>query len=397
MSNKKLSLFIEINDANYVFLVSENDNQENTKLVYEATIPLQEIKSFINSDLEKTHNIIKENIHIIEKKFNCTFKDIVLILDNFDLSFINLSGYKKLNGSQLLRENITYILNTLKAYVNEIESKKTILHIFNSKYKLDNKRIENLPIGLFGDFYAHELSLVLLNTNDYKNLHNIFKNCNLKIKKILVKSYVKGVYLAEKNIESENFFQIQISDISSKIFFFENGSLKFEQKFNFGTDIIIKDVSKIISLKKDVVEEVLNEIELDKKYLDNDILDKKYFSNENFRKIKKSLIYEIISARIKELTEIMVLKNINLKYVKSSTSLIYFELRNKIQIKNLSEVFKTHLLSGNYQINFIDNFLNERLIKTSNKLVHFGWKKEVIPIVQPRKSLIRRVFEAIFD
>ncbi len=397
MSNKKLSLFIEINDANYVFLVSENDNQENTKLVYEATIPLQEIKSFINSDLEKTHNIIKENIHIIEKKFNCTFKDIVLILDNFDLSFINLSGYKKLNGSQLLRENITYILNTLKAYVNEIESKKTILHIFNSKYKLDNKRIENLPIGLFGDFYAHELSLVLLNTNDYKNLHNIFKNCNLKIKKILVKSYVKGVYLAEKNIESENFFQIQISDISSKIFFFENGSLKFEQKFNFGTDIIIKDVSKIISLKKDVVEEVLNEIELDKKYLDNDILDKKYFSNENFRKIKKSLIYEIISARIKELTEIMVLKNINLKYVKSSTSLIYFELRNKIQIKNLSEVFKTHLLSGNYQINFIDNFLNERLIKTSNKLVHFGWKREVIPIVQPRKSLIRRVFEAIFD
>ena len=62
-------------------------------------------------------------------------------------------------------------------------SSKTILHIFNSKYKLDNKRIENLPIGLFGDFYAHELSLVLLNTNDYKNLHNIFKNCNLKLRK----------------------------------------------------------------------------------------------------------------------------------------------------------------------------------------------------------------------
>ena len=124
MSNKKLSLFIEINDANYVFLVSENDNQENTKLVYEATIPLQETKSFINFNLEKTYNVIKENIHIIEKKFNCTFKDIVLILDNFDLSFINLSGYKKLNGSQLLRENITYILNSLKAKVEETENQK---------------------------------------------------------------------------------------------------------------------------------------------------------------------------------------------------------------------------------------------------------------------------------
>ena len=47
MSNKKLSLFIEINDANYVFLVSENDNQENTKLVYEATILYKKLKALL--------------------------------------------------------------------------------------------------------------------------------------------------------------------------------------------------------------------------------------------------------------------------------------------------------------------------------------------------------------
>ena len=139
MSNKKLSLFIEINDANYVFLVSENDNQENTKLVYEATIPYK-IKSFINS-FRKNSQYYKRKHTYNRKKFNCTFKDIVLILDNFDLSFINLSGYKKLNGSQLSEKIYTYILNTLKAYVNKL-SQKTILHIFNSKYKLDNKGLK---------------------------------------------------------------------------------------------------------------------------------------------------------------------------------------------------------------------------------------------------------------
>ena len=36
--------------------------------------------------------------------------------------------------------------------------KKKIFHIFNSKFFLDKKKIENLPIGLFGDFYSHELS-----------------------------------------------------------------------------------------------------------------------------------------------------------------------------------------------------------------------------------------------
>ena len=122
---------------------------------------------------------------------------MILILDNFDIKFINLSGFKKLNGSQILRENITYILNTLKSCVDEIESKK-ILHIFNSKFNLDNKKIENLPVGLFGDFYSHELSFILINKNDYKNLKNIFDKCNLMIKKILVKSFIKGSIICSK-------------------------------------------------------------------------------------------------------------------------------------------------------------------------------------------------------
>ena len=72
------------------------------------------------------------------KKFNYTFKSLFLIIDNFNPQFINISGYKKLNGSQVLKENITYILNTLKSCVEEIEEKK-ILHIFNSKFYLDKK------------------------------------------------------------------------------------------------------------------------------------------------------------------------------------------------------------------------------------------------------------------
>ena len=43
--------------------------------------------------------------------------------------FINLSGFMKLNGSQILRENITYILNILKSYVDRIETKKSFTYL----------------------------------------------------------------------------------------------------------------------------------------------------------------------------------------------------------------------------------------------------------------------------
>ena len=94
-----------------------------------------------------------------------------------------------MNGSQLVKENISYIINSLKAEINYTQKDKTIIHIFNVKYFLDKKEIENLPIGLFGNFYSHELSFFLIGNNDYKNLINILKNCNLKIRKIISKDF----------------------------------------------------------------------------------------------------------------------------------------------------------------------------------------------------------------
>ena len=89
-----------------------------------------------------------------------------------------------------------------------------------------------MPIGLFGDFYSHELSFSLINTNDYNNIKNILENCNLKIKKILLKSFIKGAHLSDINKNTETFFHIQINDNSSKIFYFENNSLNLNKILN---------------------------------------------------------------------------------------------------------------------------------------------------------------------
>ena len=125
-------------------------------------LPIEGINENKITDLDKITNLIKKNILLIEQKVNYTFKDIIVILDNLEISFLNLCGFKKLNGTQISKENITYILNSLKSCVDEFEKNKKILHIFNSEYCLDKKKLDNLPIGLFGDFYSHELSFNLI-------------------------------------------------------------------------------------------------------------------------------------------------------------------------------------------------------------------------------------------
>ena len=397
MKNFSLSLYLEINELDYVFYVGEIDDQNNLKIIHVSNTPLKGIDNSRISDLEKIFNTIKENLYLIEQKLNYTFKEIILILDNFCPSFINLTGFKKLNGSQVLRENITYILNTLKSCVNEIESKKTILHIFNSKFYLDNNKTENLPIGLFGDSYSHELSFILINSNDYKNFKSIFGKCNLNIKKILIKSFIKGATISDNFKNTETFFQINIGENKSKIFYFENNSLKFEQNFEFGTDIIIKDISKITSLNKENVSKILDKIQFTENDPEEDLIEKIFFNDENYRKIKKKLIYEIALARIKEIFELILFKNVNFQHYNKISKNVFLEIDHKLQFKFINEIYKkVFLMNDSFNLNMADHLSNDRLLSTANKLVHFGWKKEAIPVSQSRKSIISRFFDKVF-
>ena len=70
----------------------------------------------------------------------------------------------------------------------------------------------------------------------------MFAKSNLKIKKILTKSFIKGVNISENFNNTKTFFQIEINKDSYKIIQFENDYLKYTQKFKYGTNIILKDI-----------------------------------------------------------------------------------------------------------------------------------------------------------
>ena len=397
MINSHPTLFLEINNKNLIFIVGKTDQNNILKIEYKLEAPLKGIENNRISNFDDIFKIIKENIFLVEQKFSYTFKELVLILENLNPSFVNISGYKNLNGSQILRENITYILNTLKNSVEKIESKKMIIHIFNSKFNLDNKKIENLPIGLFGDFYSHELSFSLISLNNHKNLISVFEKCNLRVKKILIKSFVKGANICDNNKDIDTFFEIRINEKDTRIFLFENNCLKFEQDFKFGTDIIIQDISKITTLSIEEIKIILEKIKLSEDIPKDEILEKEFFKKNNFRKIKKKLIYEVALARIKEILEILFFENVNFKYYDKFSYNIFIEIEQKILLNAFKVIFeKTFNQNGYSEINFINLLTTENLLNTANKLVHFGWKNEAIPVTTSKKSKIRRFFDAIF-
>ena len=391
-------LFIKFDLEEISIIVYDTDELDNFKILEKQIFPIIGFDNKKINDLEKIYEEIKKKILVIENKINYFFKDLIIILNNFNISFLNLSGFKKLNGTQVTKENITYIINSLKSNVDEFENNKKILHIFNSKYSLDKKKIDNIPIGLFGNLYSHELSFNLMNNNDYKNLKSIFDKCNLKIKKILLDSFVKGSLISEKNQDIETFFYVQMDKNYSKIFYVENDSVKFEQDFKFGTEIIINDIVKITKLKPEIIKKILENYITDKKFLDSPYIEKEYFEDQQYRKIKKELIFNIAEARIKELSEILFIKNINFAGSINCVKVIFLEFINSQEYNFFKDLYSDQFSN---RLKLITKFIEcpkiDEEVVQAIKIDQFGWKKEAIPITVNKKSYIGRILQKIFS
>ena len=136
---------------------------------------------------------------------NQTFKNISLVINEPEISSVNLSGFKKLKGSKVDKRDLEYILNEAQISIAQNNRKNSILHIINSYFILD--KIKNkIPLNLHGDHLSLHMTFISLPKNNLKNIKALFDNCDLKIERIITKPLACGINLLNKKNKKNRFF-----------------------------------------------------------------------------------------------------------------------------------------------------------------------------------------------
>ena len=392
---KKKNLYLEINNDSFLVAFGEHDDELNFKIVNHELYSPSGFKNGRLINLTTTIESLKKIIKKIENKSNILFSEVNVIINQNDFDCINVSGFKKLNGNQILSDDISYILNDVKSKLLESEKDKKIIHLFNTKYLLDNKQIKNLPIGLHGDFYSHQLTFFLMKNNELKDLKTLFNKCNLDINKIILKSFSDGIEIINK-YKNDTFVNIKVGKDETTLSFFFESAFCFSQKFNFGSDIILKDISKVCSLEISTIQNIIKDYSF--KISDQNLyVDKKYFDKKNFRKISLQHIIEISSARIEEITNIIFNKNKSLYELYDKEVSLYLNFEDKNILHKFQNIFENNLKKC--KLKFLSEKDKDPLesIKIFGQLLSKGWAKEAIPVVNKKRSLISRIFSGFFD
>jgi len=187
MIRNEPNLILDLNDEFFIFTVFSSNQDKKLEIIKKKIIKSSGIKNGKIIDQNLVSNLIKNTINEIEDEINFYFSSTSIIINPVEIKCLNISGYKKLNGSQVLNEDIAFILNDIKNIVNVNENKSSVIHLFNSSFSLDSDNLENLPIGLFGEFYNQNMSFVLLENNILKNFKLALNEINISINKIILK------------------------------------------------------------------------------------------------------------------------------------------------------------------------------------------------------------------
>lgn len=404
MSEENLNCLIDLGSKKIkCSLFKYEDDQSKLIAFYE-----KETKGIHNSiiiNFNEASNSIRSVVSEIEKQANLNINKISVLIEPIETLVTHLTKFKKMEGSKIEKEDINFLLRESKKQIEKNDKNMTQIHMFNSKYLVDNKIFHEIPINIFCDQLSLENTFISIPKNILKNISEVFHNCELKIDRFISSSYANILNLFNESNLKQGCGVVDIGYEKISIGLFKNFSLYKILIFPIGSNHITKDVSKICYLNEHEAEIIKLDTSLFTKKNDNEnniFLSDKFFVKSKFRKISMKFIKDVVNSRVKEIIKLIFkeLKNIDGFQIIKNNLVFVGEGSKVINLgKILNDDFKNVDFSVELDNSYVQNKAKENMNKLTchsgqNLLVN-GWSKEAIATAETnqKKGLFTRFFE----
>ena len=406
MSNENSKGVIELGSVSIKCVIFQI-NSDNTSAILSASITNSDgIHNGVIVSPAKASNAIRLCIAEAEKKANVQLKKINVVLEQPDFLCTKLSKNKKIDGSKIQKEDIEFLLKEGKKQITLNDVRQSIIHIFNHNYIVDGKTFIEEPIDVYADYLTHEMTFITAPKNNIKNIKETFINCDIQIEKYISSTFALASKLLNNSELNQGSILIDIGYEKTSVGLFKNLALIHSLTLPVGVNHITKDISKVCSLSLNEAEIIRNKIDFSFEN-NNDIFDKKdiliktFFTNSNYRKISKSLLTNIIKARLDETLEI-IKKHVKLSELDPKFGNSIFITGGGSNLINIEQYYSKYFESE--AINLVKKNKNKQNDLEQNfqaclgafKIIKDGWETEAIPAAPNRERKKSGFFHKIF-
>ena len=380
---------IELGNINIKCLIFKIKNNNESEILSTSVTLSEGIHNGMVVNLTKASNAIRSCISAAEKKARILLKKINVVFEEPEFLSTKFSKHKKINGSKIHKDDIDFLLKEAKKQLILNDEKQSIIHIFNHNYIVDGKAFAEEPIGVYADSLSHEMTFITMPKNNLKNINQAFIDCDIEIERLISNTFALGVKLLNNKELEFGSILIDMGFEKISLGLFKNLALVHSITLPVGINHITKDISKVCSLNIDESEVIKNNIDFSLQnnqdiFDKNDYLKNTYFINSSFRKISKSLILNVIKARLDEIFE-TIKKHIIVPGFNLNSGIGFLLVGGGSHLLNIEKYcanfFGPNIKKLRENKNEKENYLDKNFASCLGalRIIKDGWETEAIP------------------
>ena len=405
MDSDNLIGVIELGGVKIKCIIFEINSNNNLEILSSSVTKSEGVNNSKIVNFSKAVNSIRSCISLAEKKAKVLLKKINVVFEQTEFLCTKFSKHKKIDGTKIQKEDIEFLLKDAKKQLTQNDDKQSIIHIFNHNYIVDGKSFIEEPINIYANSLSHEMTFITTPQNNIKNIKEAFVHCDIEIARFISSMFALGVELLDEKQLDFGSILIDLGFEKTSIGLFKNLALVHSTTLPIGVNHIVKDISKVCSLSLHESELIKNNFDYSlinnvSMFDENNYLKENYFKESNPRKLRKSLILNILQARLNEILE-MINKQIRISGLSFENNI--FITGGGSKLKNIDMYFSEFLkfdvkkLNGETKAN-IQEHVNEDFNSClgASKIIQNGWETEAIPQSISKNDEKKGFFAKIF-
>ena len=212
-----LETYLKISSSKFaIYLFDLN----NLNILYKKEVKIENNTDLI--DWIKLNDFLKDNIFKIEKLTKNFVKNILLVIENNEISSINLSLKKKNYQKIIYKKNLEILLTEAKELFIESYRNEKIMHMILNKFSVNENLYSSFKENLSGENFRIEVQFKYIPNSFIEKIDKVLEKYQIEVSHYLDEYYIKNFF---KGVDIE--FPNMIYKISRG---FNQNEIKFIQK-----------------------------------------------------------------------------------------------------------------------------------------------------------------------
>jgi cell division protein FtsA len=373
---------------------------EGIDIVGVGTYPSVGMRGGVVVNIEQTVNSIRKAVEEAELMAGCEISSVYAGVAGTHVQSLNSHGVIAIKSREVTPADIDRVLDAGKTIAMPYD--RQILHVLPQQYIVDEQEGIQDPLGMSGVRLEAKVHIITGATSAVQNIIKCCEKAGLLVQNVVLESLASSESVLDADEKHLGAALVDMGGGTTDVAIFQDHAIRYSCVVGLGGNHITSDISVGLRTSIDEAEKIK------KKYgcamvdwVDpQDVIEVGSVGGQKPRQLAKSILTEIIAARVEEILKIVEWEFSRSGYIDSLHAGLVLTGGVALLpgIRELAEKsFDMPVRIGvPYRFRGLGDVVKNPIYATATGLILYGWKHGS-PVVPEKPSILNRVIEAMKD